>query len=422
MANVLVRSRKGPFDSQPPSKVFSRNLIGNNAGNLIFSQAVHRHVSVAGTTVDSNHFSTNPDKAEEINETYDAFVIPLANAFRVSFEEPLSKMTELISRLTIPVVVAGVGAQFDVAVEKPESLAGISESVGKFCRVVLDRSAKIGVRGEVTQEYMRKLGFGDEHVQVIGCPSIFMNGADLDVSKRVASLDPNSPISINISPYVRKMAPILAENRRRYRGLLYTAQDIHTLGLMLKDVPPPDVDLRSTELPYNGKHSMFKKRKVRFCIDPPVWFQYLSEFDFSFGTRIHGNIAALLGGTPAMVLAHDSRTLELAQYHEIPHKIISDDPSDFIAENLFEEVDLNPLLTNHQRKFDNYVDFLDANGVSHIFGESEAQVQGAAEFDSRLAATDFPPPLKPARLRKLSRENQDRVRAASRAFRGIGSK
>ena len=71
-------------------------------------------------------------------------------------------------------------------------------------------------------------------------------------------------------------------------------------------------------------HPFFAERRTRLYADPWPWLADLAAFDFSFGTRIHGNIAALLAGTPAYVLAHDSRTLELARYFEIPHTAMPD--------------------------------------------------------------------------------------------------
>jgi polysaccharide pyruvyl transferase WcaK-like protein len=42
----------------------------------------------------------------------------------------------------------------------------------------------------------------------------------------------------------------------------------------------------------------------------------------SIGSRFHGNIAAILAGTPALILAHDMRTKELCELFSLPHLII----------------------------------------------------------------------------------------------------
>jgi hypothetical protein len=50
-----------------------------------------------------------------------------------------------------------------------------------------------------------------------------------------------------------------------------------------------------------------------------AWISYMRTKRFCFGTRIHGTIASLIAGTPATLIAHDSRTLEMAQSMSIPY-------------------------------------------------------------------------------------------------------
>lgn len=45
--------------------------------------------------------------------------------------------------------------------------------------------------------------------------------------------------------------------------------------------------------------------------------EFLNDSDLTFGSRLHGNIAAVLAGTPALLVTKDSRTRELAEYHHL---------------------------------------------------------------------------------------------------------
>ena len=108
---ILLRSPKNPFEVVSPDEVFRRNLIGTNAGNLVFLQATWKILGVPGATLVPDGLSVTPGRADEINDLYDVYVVPLANAFRPSFEDSLIQMTQLIRRLRIPVVILGVGAQ-----------------------------------------------------------------------------------------------------------------------------------------------------------------------------------------------------------------------------------------------------------------------------------------------------------------------
>ena len=117
-------------------------------------------------------------------------------------------------------------------------------------------------------------------------------------------------------------------------------------------------------LPVHTSHPLFVENKVRFFVDPWPWIEDLRGVDFAFGTRIHGNIAALLAGTPAFVLAHDSRTLELARYFEIPHRRMTDVPPDTDAAELYAEADYGALMRGHAARFATFSAFLARHGLS----------------------------------------------------------
>jgi hypothetical protein len=406
---LLIRSRKDAFTAVSPRRTYELNVIAQNAGNLVFSHAMQRALSAPGVEVTSNLMTARANEAAAINEQYDAFVVPLANAFRLSFQAHLDRMSELIERLTIPVVVTGVGAQGTIDY-KVDKLAPIADSVKRFVSAVLDRSASIGVRGELTHDYLKGLGFSD--VEVIGCPSLFMYGEALRVDKKVPLLDRESRIALNISPYRSRMAPITMANYQRYPQLVYLPQDLTSLGLMLDgaDHEAPDAP---EGMPVQHQHPLYRDDRMRFCIDPWVWTAYLAEREFSFGTRIHGNIAALLGGTPAVVLTHDSRTLELARYHEIPHRRLADVPTDVDPADLYAEADYTGFNSGHAARMANFVAFLERNGLPHVF--TPATAAGAAAFDARVRSVRFPPPVvtRPAREAAVSpiRRALDRAQA-----------
>jgi hypothetical protein len=148
--------------------------------------------------------------------------------------------------------------------------------------------------------------------------------------------------------------------------------------------------LAASGAPITLDHPLIRSDRVRFFLDPKTWFEHLSPYDFSFGTRIHGNIAALLSGTPALLLAHDSRTLELAEYHEIPHRTITSIEADADAISLYAESDWDALNKAHPDRWDTFSAFLEEHRLTHIYEEGQA----SSTFDDRLAATEFPPPVR----------------------------
>ena len=310
--------------------------------------------------------------------------MPLASAFRRSFVPHLTRLTSVIKRLRIPVVVLGVGAQTTVDYDTGR-LASIEPAVKAFVGAVLDRGPSIGVRGELTADYLSKLGFRE--VEVIGCPSLFLNGPHLAVRDREPTLSPDALVALNVSPYLDAMGPIIARHLDRYPRLTYFAQDLDTLRLLV-DGEPPNEAARPDALPRHWSHPLLSRGMTRLHIDPWPWIDDLATHDFSFGSRIHGNIAAVLAGTPAYVLAHDSRTLELARYFEMPHTVLPNVPPDVDAADLYVAADSGPMVTNHHRRFATFAGYLSRHGLSHAFEPG----QDPSAFMAEVASTAYPRP------------------------------
>ncbi|MBC2900937.1 polysaccharide pyruvyl transferase family protein [Streptomyces cupreus] len=389
---ILLRSGKSPYDVVSVEEALHRDVIATNSGNLIFSDATHKILQTPGTEVVSNGIKTDVNAAGRINERYEAFVVPLANAFRPSFEPSLKRMTQLIKRLNIPVVVVGVGAQTGLTYD-PARLKPMEQAVRAFVSAVLDRSASIGVRGEFTEQYLKDMGFRD--VEVIGCPSMFMYGKELTVRKKVPALTAGSRVAINGSHsavQTQGVGRIIARTHERYPNLRYIGQNLSDAKqLHWREVSGPNGKI--TAMPTHPDHPMYREDKARVYIDPITWIDDLREFDYSFGSRIHGNIAALLAGTPATVLCGDSRTLELCRYFDIPHHRIDQLRGDEEVDpaRLYEEADFGPLVNGHQERFERFTGFLDRNGLQNTFTHGD----GGKAFEERMRSLSFPAGIRP---------------------------
>ncbi|MFG3584547.1 polysaccharide pyruvyl transferase family protein [Streptomyces sp. NPDC047990] len=430
MKRILLRSGKSPYDVVPVEQALHQDVFATNAGNLIFSDAAHKILETPGTEVVSNGIRTDVTAAGRINEEYDAFVVPLANAFRPSFEPQLRRLTRLIGRLKIPVVVPGIGAQAGLDYN-PARLKPMEPAVREFVAAVLDRSASIGVRGEFTERYLKDMGFRD--VEVIGCPSLFMYGKDLDVRKDAPALGPGSRIAVNGSHSAVKsqgLDRVIRSAHTRYPYLRFIGQNLSDARqLHWRDLSDPNGSV--TAMPTHPDHPMYREDKVRVYIDPVTWIDDLRDFDFSFGSRIHGNIAALLAGTPATVLCGDSRTLELCRYFDIPHRRISKASRDLDPAELYAEADFGALTGGHQERFERFTGFLERNGLQNTFTHGD----GGAAYDRRMASLTFPAGVRPwndadvaslttrfgwlqTRITELSTDNAQLRRELDRARKG----
>lgn len=386
MTKILIRGTKSPFEAISAERMLRDNLIANNSGNLLFLETAWKILSTKGTELTPDRLSAHRLGADRINERFDAYVIPLANAFRRSYMDSLIRLTRVIERLTIPVTVLGVGVQFARSHEAG-AVRPFDDAVKAFARAVLDRSPSIGVRGETTQSYLRELGFRD--VEVIGCPSMFLHGESLEVTKRTPTLGRDARIGMGVTPTVPAMGPIVMSNVARYPNLEYLAQDIDALRLLLwGERSPARGD--GTGLPIDLSHPLLRDDKSVFFVDPWPWLDQMREMDFVFGSRIHGSIAAVLSGTPSYLLAHDARTQELARYFDLPYRALSETSPDVDAADLYAEADFGPLMAGHPERFRRFTGYLERHGLRHVFEPGE----DTSAFDRRLAAVHFPVPVR----------------------------
>jgi hypothetical protein len=397
VTRILLRAGKDPRQPLSPEATLAYGgggSFGTNAGNMAFADATFRLLSVPGAEVVPNGYLTERAGGDQnyiarINAEFDVFVLPLANAFRESFLAPLKALTQVIRQLTIPVVVVGVGAQARIDAEEPRHAQSDELVAGTkaFMSAVLDRSARVGVRGEVTRDYLRRLGFGDEHVEVIGCPSVYLRDEAAGVTRKTDVIVPESLINLTLSPYVAPFADFVNRAAARYPNLIYIAQRAEDLELMLwgrEFGASPNA-----RMPVHRGHRLYREDRMRFFVDSRTWLDFNAERDYSVGTRIHGSVMALVAGTPATLVAHDSRTLEIARYHEIPYIPVSSIARTDTVADLYDRSDWGAFNAGKQRRFDILTDFLETNGLEHIAQAGKAN----PAFDDAWRAAKLPGPV-----------------------------
>ena len=106
MNNILMRSGKDPYEIIDPFVVLNENILGTNSGNLIYAHAMHKIMGIKDVEI-TPIYRHSENQADMINEKYDYFIIPLANAFRVTFQNHIITLTKLIKKLKIPVIITG---------------------------------------------------------------------------------------------------------------------------------------------------------------------------------------------------------------------------------------------------------------------------------------------------------------------------
>lgn len=382
MQRLLVRAGKLPFQPYPVIESLERNTNMTNVGNLLFQFAFLRHIHAPALCSIDNVQNPGPEEIERINATYDAFYIPLANAFRPKFARHLGRLTKLVSQLKIPVVVVGVGVQ---AEENPmKELSAVHDLVREFCAVVLDRSESIGVRGQFTAEYLDALGV--RRVDVIGCPSMFYWGRDMP-APRVPERFTDASVAFNWGFNDRG---IFSDGAHLLERLLATQREVTYYS---------QVDDEAKSFLYGGEQCAYvqamagvDRLALEFPADVHLWLRSLAGKDFTIGSRIHGSVASLLAGVPTLLMAHDCRVTELGRYFNLPSlPLASLSEPGFDLTRALEGMQWDSHLGVLGDRLATYIAFLDKNGIRHNF-DSQGVLDDTAYRDE-MSMARFPAPL-----------------------------
>lgn len=394
MKRLLMRGPSGPFDNPGHVECLADNLIGNNSGNLIYLHSVCRALMTEGVEIDCIKTGRRMTKEEEnkYNEKYDAFIIPLANAFRTSFMKELRVITDMVKRLDMPCVVVGVGFQGNLDYKLDRDW---DDDVRAFVDAVLEKSKMLGLRGEITADYLEHLGYTREKdFTVIGCPSMFLYGRDLPKPKELR-LGRDTRVNINSKFNMpEKLHEFLRSVCEEMPDHWYVPQNLYELKLACAGIPAryTDSSINMPEgYPSSLNHPLYRENRVRGFVSAESWFRFLAEGDLTIGTRIHGNITSVLAGVPTFIIAGDARVLELAEYHKIPHIRMDEFEAGTDIYSLLEGVDFNTVLEGHEGRFNHYLDFLHANDLDTIFDHEYEK----APFDKRIESIDFNGPIIP---------------------------
>ncbi|MEG7355185.1 polysaccharide pyruvyl transferase family protein [Bacillus vallismortis] len=388
MKNILIRAGISPFDTFDPAEMIVRNSIGGNVGNLVYAYSVFRTLMTEGTTITPDYYRINAADAEQINEKYDMYIIPLADAFREDFVPSLRKYTQLIKKLTIPVVVIGVGLRAPFEPKLNEGFP-FDEDVKAFVSAVLERSNMIGVRGEITAKYLSRLGFreGIDHT-VIGCPSMYAFGRELKI--RDTTITPESMVTVNSSRLSPKhVLDFITRSMKEFPNHYFIPQ--WRKEMILTYAGAPAIAKPADNYPVSMEDPAYQNDRVRFFLNVPTWLDFLKQADLSFGARLHGNIAAAIAGTPSLLLPKDARMRELAEYHQLTHIMANEITEQTKLSELIETLDFHKPEKRQAQNFDHFISFLNQNELDHIY--KEKAIPDTVPFDEKLSNTKLLSPV-----------------------------
>lgn len=385
MKKILFRTGMLPNETYEPEEYFNNNLFGGNVGNLLYTYGIIRNI-VTGNDFEliSNNYRYKTLDIDLINEEYSAFIIPLADAFRNDFTVELDKLTNLVKNLKIPCYVIGVGLRDNYEPAFKDIDFEFDENVKSFVSAVLEKSTIIGTRGQITSDYLSKLGFkeGRDHMP-IGCPSMYTYGPNLHVE--APKIRKKSHISLNGTLNAPQcVLDFLERTSKVYRNYTFVPQQTKELKYVYTGIP---FDTEEKLVPYRPDSDLFADNHVNFFLNIQSWFKYFDDIELSVGSRLHGNVAALLNNTPCIFMPKDARERELNDVHHFnsfPANTITEETT---LKELIKKSDFSCFEKYQQDNYRNFLNFLDLNNIEHIDQSKSRSVP----YDNYIKGIEFEP-------------------------------
>ena len=345
-----------PFDYSQKADIALQSM-GLNSGNNVFGFALQKMTLTKTQCVDMVSLSHFFNFTAEINEKYDAILYSPANILAPWTKDTgLRYWIEALRNITIPVYFVDVGSQSDKYYDL-DFVKEFKDTGYTFVKLLLKTGGRIGLRGYFTAEVMKKLGFSEQDFEVVGCPSLFMNGPDLKINKKNLKKEELKPIfNGNHFWFNDKFHKLFGE----YPHSVFICQDLFYRLLY-------DYDSLTDE---DGKYLradlfewLFQGHRVRLYCDYLAWYNDIAKenFNFCIGSRIHSNIVSLLAGIPSFVDSFDSRVREMAEFFDIPYGDIGDESIDIY--DLYQKISFYKFNATFAEKFARFKSFMNECGL-----------------------------------------------------------
>jgi Polysaccharide pyruvyl transferase len=337
----------------------------SNHGASLISRAIAKQFDAT--------FIDDFSKIDALNETYDTCFIAFAT--HITTWRDVSEYADVVEKLDMKVIALSLGVQ-DYMEGRNEAFQ-FHPSLIRLLKVVNSKSNYIGVRGAHTASLLYKNGF--TNVLPIGCPTMYWNlTRDLQINKTES--------------YSK---PAIVYHRTLVKSGLHLMEDIPLIGqdfldeAIFTDILVDDEPLVNYELNQYKQQGNFDQA-IKLIEENGVfharfkeWFGYLKKRDFVIGPRLHGCIASLIQGIPAVMLARDLRVQEIADFYNIP-VLRYDELADKSFETIYIEADYTAFIETYPKRYDNYVAFLALNGLTH-----NLSIEGETVQNFALTEKDF---------------------------------
>lgn len=295
-------------------------------------------------------FSQQEQDIDLINNRCTHVFLILQDQIRISesygFQLPYENIMNFIRKLNKPIVIAGLGANSFNGYDK-DFHKKLNPELIKFLKFLSNNSNKIGIRGYFTEEILSNLNI--KNTTVIGCPSYYEMGKDRIIRKNVNIQKPKILLS---SFFCNEF---LTNNYQVMQDL----QEKKIIKAIAFNDFEEDIEL--------DDFKKMKQKQFKIFSDIQSWKNFVSNFDFTIGYRLHGSILSINAGVPAVCCNGDSRAREMCEFLKIPYNPSIGVKDDVIK--ILEEIDCDKINNHYLFLYQNFKNFLKNNNLE-IFNSS----------------------------------------------------
>ena len=383
---VLFPSAVGPSQRSATRNTRVPAVIGtkpfswrgdDNTGNMIHAAAARRMMSKFVEYEGPGEWSDAD--IERLRSEHSHLVFVTANLIRLgvpsdhpSIKQLMAGLVPLaknIERAGLPVVVFGLGTQ--AAQNGPYDFTAAPEVV-RLLKVISDHSRKIAVRGSFTAEACTKLGI--KNVEVIGCQSMFWHRTpqfSWNLSEPVLDQPDNVVFNFTDAP---AEANLINQAMARGHDVIGQQNDAEEDVKANQGTPPPAQPVKynwgvafafEKNLIDRADYVQWVRKHFYQFRRPETWLDHMRGYSFSYGTRLHGNIAAMLAGVRAIWIVHDMRLKEVCDHFRLPTIDFGQVRNGVDLQALYDRADYSQCHRVYPDRYRALFDYVDGAGLPH---------------------------------------------------------
>lgn len=287
----------------------------------------------------------------ELKNKYDTCIMGLATHAHPNRD--ISKYVQIVEKLDIKTIVISIGVTDYL--NNIHEVYNLHHSVKRLFEIALSGSSWIGVRGPYTASLIQQNGF--KNVVPIGCPTMYSN------------LSPDFPI-LTKENYSKTQVvyhkSIVIKGLDLIKNYHLIAQDYEDEAIFTENLNFKDSQLVYEERKFyerlDNSKAVIEMIKLNgyFPKNYNDWYERIGQSDFVFGTRLHGCIAALLQGIPAIFVARDIRVQEIAEMFSLPF-VRLENINNITIKDLQDQSDFSKFQATYKLRYKNYLSFIHEN-------------------------------------------------------------